>query len=157
MEPSVQSKAKIALGRADKSVSWTISAAYRFAKDMIRRVHQEDAAFYTAGESMFTDGLIIVALLLAFILVYLIGYCTGSRCGRRIATIAPKAVFCHGGHQSIANRNELVTADGGERVTGNDDQQVSGGIVQPVTGGGGEQSTANVKQQSTDDGGDSTV
>ena len=156
MEPSVQSKAKIALGRADKSVSWTISAAYRFAKDMIRRVHQEDAAFYTTGESMFTDGLIIVALLLAFILVYLIGYCTGSRCGRRIATTAPKAVFCNGGHQFTANRNELVTA-GGERVTGNDDQQVSGGNVQPVAGGGGEQSTANVKQQSTDDGGDSTV
>ena len=157
MEPSVQSKAKIALGKADKSVAWTVSAAYRFSKDMIRRVELENTAFYTVGESSFTDGLVIVTLLLAFVIVFLIGYCIGSRCGRRVANKAPKVVFCHGSHQSTGDRDERVTTGGVEQLSGNVDQQVSGDTNQSVTGGGGEQPAAKVKQQPTGDGGDLTV
>ena len=135
VEPSAQSKAKIALSKADKSVGWTVSAAYRFAKDMMRRVDQENSAFYTAGQSPFTDGLLVVALLLAFVLVFLMGYCIGSRRRRQVASIAPKAVTRHGGQQFTGDGGEQVSAGGGERATGNGNQQ--------VTGDGGERATEN--------------
>ena len=156
MEPSVQSRAKIALGKADKAVSWTISAAHRFARDMIRRVEQEDGSIYVAGESVFTDVLLIVALLLAFIIVFLLGYCSGSRCGRRTVNNATKAVICDGGCQVTAAGDKRDTANGGKQ----DESQ-------PAATGGGEQFTDegdkqqsvddDVKQRSTDDDGDSTV
>ena len=152
MEPSVQSKAKIALGKADKAVSWTISAAHRFAKDMIRRVDQEDGAFYIAGESVFTDALLIVALLLAFIIVFLLGYCLGSRFGRRVVT---KAV-CNGGHPVTAAEDQRVTANGGKQ-DGNQPAAAGGG--EQFTDDGGKQQYADddVKQRLTDNGGNSTV
>ena len=150
MEPSAQSKAKIALSKADKSVNWSVSAAYRFSKDMIRRVDQETSAFYTAGRSPFTDGLLIVALLLAFVLVFLMGYCVGSRRRRQVATVAPKPVTHHGGQQISGDGGERVTAGGGERATGTGNQQ--------VTGDGGEQSTGNGgEQQATGDGGEQST
>ena len=155
MEPSVQSKAKIALGKAEKSVSWTISAAYRFAKDMIRRVDQEDAAFYIAGESVFTDALLIVALLLAFIIVFLTGYSLGARCGRRVVHYTTKAV-CSGGHEITAAADQRVTGNGGKE-DGKMPAAADGG--EPFTDNGGKEQSADdaVKQRSTDDGDDSTV
>ena len=117
VEPSAQSKAKIALSKADKAVSWTFSAAYRFAKDMMRRVDQENSAFYTAGQSPFTDGLLVVALLLAFILVFLMGYCIGSCRRRQVASIAPKAVT-----QTTLGR----VGDGVQQANGDGDQQANG-------------------------------
>ena len=155
MEPSVQSKAKIALGKADKTVSWTISAAHRFAKDMIRRVDQEDGAFYIAGESAFTDALLIVALLLAFIIVFLIGYSLGARCGRWVVYNTTKAV-CNGGHEVTAAADQRVTGNGGKQ-DGNQPAAAGGG--EPSTDDGGKQQSADdgVKRRSTDDGGDSTV
>ena len=116
VEPSAQSKAKIALSKADKSVGWTYSAAYRFAKDMMRRVDQKNSAFYTTGQSPFTDGLLVVALLLAFILVFLMGYCIGSSCRRQVASIASKAVT-----QTTLGR----VGDGGQQANGDGDQQAT--------------------------------
>ena len=91
MEPSQQSKAKIALSKADKAVGWTFSAAYRFAQDLIRRVDQDNPAIYTAGQSPFTDGLLITALLLSFLIIFLFGYCVGSSRRRYVASVVPQA------------------------------------------------------------------
>ena len=138
MEPSVQSKAKIALGKADKTVSWTISVAHRFAKDILRRVEQEGGAFYVAGESIFTDALLIVALLLAFIIVFLLGYSLGARCGRRVVHYTTKAV-CSG----------EITAAADQRVTGNGGKEDG---KKPAAAYGGEPFTDNGgKEQSADD------
>ena len=117
VEPSAQSKAKIALSKADKAVGWTVSAAYRFAQSMMRRIGQKNSSFYIAGQSAFTDGLIIVALLLAFVLVFIIGYCVGSWRKRRVADIAPQSVT-----QTSTGR------DGGANGDDNDgDRQVNDG------------------------------
>ena len=143
MEPSEQSRAKIALGKADKAVHWTISAAHRFARDMMRRVAQEDGAFYVAGNSIFTDILLIIALLLAFILIFLLGYCFGSRCGRRAVNNAAKAVICDGGCQVTAACKKQVIANGGKQ----DDSL-------PAANGGVDQFTDKneaIKQQSAYD------
>ena len=148
MEPSDQSKAKIALGKADKAVSWTISAAHRFAKDMIQRVEQEDGAFYVAGQSAFTDALLIVALLLAFIIVFLVGYSLGSHCGRRVVFDATKAV-CNGCHPVTAAADQRVTANGGKQDGSQPATQSTDGGKSSADDGG--------KKQSTDDDGDSTV
>ena len=113
MEPSEQSRAKIALGKADKVVHLTISAAHRWARDVMRQVAQDDGAFYVAGNSIFTDILLIIALLLAFILIFLLGYSFGSRCGRRAVDNAAKAVMCDGGCQITAACKKRFSADGG--------------------------------------------
>ena len=158
MEPSEQSRAKIALGKADKVVQWSISAAHRFSRDMMRRVDQDDGAFYVAGNSIFTDILLIVALLLAFILIFLLGYCFGSRCGRRAVNSTTKAVVCDGGCQVTAAGKKLVTANGGKQ-----DESL------PAATGAGDQFTDedeadeqrsaddDAKKRSTDDDDDSTV
>ena len=109
MEPSEQSRAKIALGKADKVVHLTISAAHRWARDVMRQVDEDDGAFYVAGDSIFTDVLLIIALLLAFVIIFLLGYSFGSRCGRRAVDNAAKAVICDGGCQ------KRFSADGGEQ------------------------------------------
>ena len=108
MEPSEQSRAKIALGKADKVVHLTVSAAHRWARDVMRQVDEDDA-FYVAGDSIFTDVLLIIALLLAFVIIFLLGYSFGSRCGRRAVDNAAKAVICDGGCQ------KRFSADGGEQ------------------------------------------
>ena len=142
MEPSEQSRAKIALGKADKVVHLTVSAAHRWARDVMRQVDEDDA-FYVAGDSIFTDVLLIIALLLAFIIIFLLGYSFGSRCGRRAVDNAAKAVICDGGCQVTAAGDKRVTANGGKQ-----DESL------PAATGGGDQSTdKNVadKQQLADD------
>ena len=83
----------------------------------MRRIGQKNSSFYIAGQSAFTDGLIIVALLLAFVLVFIIGYCVGSWRKRRVADIAPQSVT-----QTSTGR------DGGANGDDNDgDRQVNDG------------------------------
>ena len=158
MEPSEQSRAKIALGKADKVVHLTISAAHRWARDVMRQVAQDDGAFYVAGNSIFTDILLIIALLLAFILIFLLGYSFGSRCGRRAVDNAAKAVICDGGCQVTAACKKQFIADGGTQ-----DESL------PAATGAGDQFTDedetneqrsadhDAKKRSTDDDDDSTV
>ena len=158
MEPSEQSRAKIALGKADKVVHLTISAAHRWARDVMRQVAQDDGAFYVAGDSIFTDVLLIIALLLAFIIIFLLGYSFGSRCGRRAVDNAAKAVICDGGCQVTAACKKRFSADGGTQ-----DESL------PAATGGGDQSTGknvadkqqladdDAKKQSADDDEDSTA
>ena len=117
MEPSEQSRAKIALGKADKVVHLTISAAHRWARDVMRQVDEDDA-FYVAGDSIFTDVLLIIALLLAFIIIFLLGYSFGSRCGRRAVDNAAKAVICDGACQITAACKKRFSADGGDQSAG---------------------------------------
>ena len=143
MEPSEQSRAKIALGKADKVVHLTISAAHRWARDVMRQVAQDNEAFYVAGDSIFTDILLIISTLLAFILVFLLGYFFGSRCGRRVVNNTAKAVICDGGCQVAAAWKKQVTTNGGKQ-----DDSLS------ADNGGGEQLTARSeasKQQSAQD------
>ena len=143
MEPSEQSRAKIALGKADKVVHLTVSAAHRWARDVMRQVAQDNEAFYVAGDSIFTDILLIIATLLAFILVFLLGYFIGSCCGRQVVHNTAKAVICDGGCQVAAAWKKQVTTSGGKQ----DDSL-------PADNGGGEQLTARSeasKQQSAQD------
>ena len=112
VEPSQQSKAKIALSKADRTVGWTFSAAYRFAQDMICRVDQENPAFYTAGQNSFTDGLLITALLLSYVLILLLGYCIGSSRRRRVASVVPMAVSRATGG-GVGNGDQQAAAAGG--------------------------------------------
>ena len=122
MEPSAQSKAKIALSKADKAVGWTVSAAYRFAQDMMRRIGQKNSSFYTAGQSPFTDGLIIVALLLAFVLVFIMGYCVGSCRRRQVVSVAPNTVT-QTSLGRVGDANGDTNGDGGEQANGDDGPQ----------------------------------
>ena len=124
VEPSAQSKAKIALSKADKAVGWTVSAAYRFTQDMMRRIGQKNSSFYTAGQNSFTDGLIIVALLLAFVLVFILGYCAGSRiCRRRqVVSVAPTTVT-QTSMGRVGDANGDTNDDGDRQVNDGDDAQ----------------------------------
>ena len=87
---------------------------------MIRRVEQDNPAFYTAGQSRFTDGLLVTALLLAFVLIFLLGYCIGSRRRRQVAGVAPKAVTQATGG-GVGNGGQQAVAAGGG--AGNDGHQ----------------------------------
>ena len=117
MEPSEQSRAKIALGKADKIVHLTVSAAHRWARDVMRQVAQDNEAFYVAGESIFTDILLVIVTLLAFILVFLLGYFIGSCCARQVVHNTSKAVICDGGCQSAAAQKIPIISGGKQDVS----------------------------------------